>query len=170
MFQAINKGNVPCNGGDPCSPDDRWKAGIGAATLDAGPDNEFRNARLSCIAGPCAFTRIDGDRFSRGGRVIGATVRAWSDTATFVLEAEVVRRQISEAVREAYPVILGRTMTFTLPAAAEGPSIEAEIDGLPIVFPLGPRLMLSWADCDARAATNQSRIYRCDLKPDYRFQ
>ncbi len=169
MFQAVNTGNVPCEGHQPCSPDGRWRAGIGSATLDAGPDNEFRNASLSCIAGPCAFTRIDTDNFSRGGRVIGATVRAWSDTATFVLQAEVVRPQISNVVRDTYPVILGRTMNFTLPAAAEGPSVEAEVGGVDIVFPLGPRLYLSWAECEARAGGNQSKIFRCQLKPGYRF-
>ncbi len=170
MFQSVNTGNVPCNGHQPCSPDGRWRAGIGSATLDAGPDNEFRNASVSCIAGPCAFTRIDSDDFSRGGRVIGATVRAWSDTATFVLQAEVVRPQISNVVRDTYPVILGRTMNFTLPAGAEGPSVEAELGGVAIVFPLGPNLFLSWAACEARAGGNQSTIYRCQLKPGYRFR
>ncbi len=170
MFETPNRGNVPCNGREPCSPDGKWKAGIGAASLDAGPDNRFRNARVSCIAGPCPFTRIDADNFSAGGRRIAVTVRDWSDTATFVLQAEVVRVEMSNVVRYVYPVVLGRTMNFTLPAAAEGPSIEAEIDATPIVFPLGPRLTLSWATCDARAEKDQSKVYRCELKPAYRFQ
>ncbi|PYX39087.1 MAG: hypothetical protein DMG81_10205, partial [Acidobacteria bacterium] len=57
-FQVENRGNVPCQGHHPCSPDGKWKAAVASATLDAGPGNEFRNARVSCIAGPCPFTRI----------------------------------------------------------------------------------------------------------------
>src|SRR5512146_2982506 len=116
MFQVANRGNVPCEGRQPCSPDDRWKAATGSASLDAGPENVFRNARVSCVAGPCPFTRIDNDGFSAGGRHLSVTVRNWSDTATFVLQAEVVRMEMSEVVRQAYPVIVGRTMNFTLPA------------------------------------------------------
>jgi len=33
----------------------------------------------------------------------------------------------SDMVRETYPVIFGRALNFSLPASAEGPSIEAEI-------------------------------------------
>jgi hypothetical protein len=51
-FQVVNKGNVPCNKQQPCSPDGKWKAATGSATLDAGQDNAFGNVRASCIAGP----------------------------------------------------------------------------------------------------------------------
>jgi hypothetical protein len=88
-FQVVNKGNVPCNGQSPCSPNGVWKAAQGSVSLDAGPLNEFRNARASCIAGPCPFTRIDASGFENGGRVITASALDWSDTATFLLEAEV---------------------------------------------------------------------------------
>jgi hypothetical protein len=170
VFEVANTGNLPCDERGPCSPDGKWKAGVGGTTLDAGPDNQFRNARVSCIAGPCPFTKIDADRFSAGGQHIGVAVRNWSDTATFVLQAEVVRVEVSDVVRDSYPVILGRTMDFTLPGAAEGPSVEAEVNGTRIVFPLGPRLQLSWASCQARPDKNQSRVYRCELKAGYRFQ
>ncbi len=170
VFQVVNTGNIPCNGREPCSPDGKWKAGVGTASLDAGPNDQFRNARVSCIAGPCPFTKIDADQFSAGGPHIAVTVRDWSDTATFVLQAEVVRVEMSDAVRDSYPVIIGRTMNFTLPARAEGPSVEAEVDGTRIVFPLGPRLQLSWASCEARPDKNLSRVYRCELKAGYRFQ
>ena len=50
-FPVVNKGNIPCWDGHPCSPDGKWTAAIGSATLDAGRGNEFRNARASCIAG-----------------------------------------------------------------------------------------------------------------------
>ncbi|HKT68947.1 MAG TPA: carboxypeptidase-like regulatory domain-containing protein, partial [Terriglobales bacterium] len=56
-FQVANTGNVPCRGHEPCSPDGKWKAAVGSLTLDAGEGNQFRNPRVSCIAGPCPFTR-----------------------------------------------------------------------------------------------------------------
>jgi hypothetical protein len=170
MFQVVNTRDEPCAGRAPCSPDGRWKATVGGVSLDAGPDNEFRNARLSCIAGPCPFTQVDADRFSRGGRFIGAVVRNWSDTTTFFLEAEVFRPEITAISQHSYPTILGRQLNFSLPAAAEGVSIEAEIGGQEIVFPLGPTALLSWATCEVRSEKDQSRVFRCELKPEYEFK
>ena len=169
-FQIENDGNVPCPGNGPCSPDGKWTATIGSTSLDAGPGNDFRNARASCIAGPCAFTKIEKDEFSRGGQTISVSVRNWSDTVTYLLEAEVVHSMISPIDHESYPVIFGRGFNFTLPASAEGVSIEADINGETIVFPLGPALFLSWADCEARLNQDQTKIYRCELKPAYRFR
>jgi len=169
-FQIENKGNVPCQGQRPCSPDGKWRAASGSASLDAGTGNEFRSARASCIAGPCPFTRIDSDQFSRGGQTIMVSARNWSDTATFLLEAEVIKPMVSQIVHESYPVIFGEGLNFTLPSTAEGISIEAELDGQMIVFPLGPALFLSWASCNARVNPDQTKVYRCDLKPGYRFQ
>ena len=170
-FQAVNQGNVPCKRQAPCSPDGRWKASTGSTTLDAGTGNEFRNARVSCIAGPCPFTRIDSSGFESGGRMITASALAWSDTATFLLEAEVFRKSINSSVRQSYPVIFGRSLNFVLPATQEGVSIEADIDGTSIVFPLGPEMYLSWATCNARPSHDAagSTVYRCELKPEYRF-
>jgi hypothetical protein len=170
-FQVINKGNIPCNGEGPCSPDGAWKAATGELTLDAGADNGFRNVRASCIAGPCPFTRIDPSGLQHGGRLITAKALNWSDTATFLVEAEVFRSSINSNVRESYPVIFGRTLNFGLPATAEGVSIEADLDRTPMVFPLGPELLLSWANCTARASRDSasSTVYRCELKPTYRF-
>ena len=170
-FQVVNKGNIPCNMQTPCSPDGKWKAELGSVTLDAGPDHEFRDVRASCIAGPCPFTRIDSSGFIQGGRVITAKALNWSDTATFLLEAEVFRTSINSNVRESYPVIFGQTLNFTLPPTEEGVSIEAELDGTPMVFPLGPDLYLSWATCNARTnrESEKSMVYRCELKPGYRF-
>lgn len=170
-FQVVNKGNIPCNRQGPCSPDGRWKAATGAATLDAGPGNEFRNVRASCIAGPCPFTRIDSSGFEHGGQIITASALDWSDTATFLVEAEVFRTSINSSVRESYPVMFGRTLNFVLPGSAEGVSIEADLGGTPMVFPLGPELYLSWAGCTARGSRDNasSKVYRCELKPDYRF-
>ncbi len=169
-FQIENKGNVPCKGQRPCSPDGKWRAAVGSASLDAGTGNEFRSARASCIAGPCPFTRIESDHLSQGDRTFMVSALDWSDTATFLLEAEVVHPMVSQIVHESYPVIFGGGLNFTLPSTAEGVSIEAELDGQMIIFPLGPELFLSWASCNARVNSDQTKVYRCDLKPGYRFQ
>jgi hypothetical protein len=170
-FQVVNKGNFPCDHQSPCSPDGKWKASVESASLDAGADNTFDNVRASCIAGPCPFTRIDSSGFIHGGRNIRVSALNWSDTATFVMEAEVYHTAISSNVRELYPVIFGRTLNFTLPPTQEGVSLEAEMDGSPMVFPLGPNLNLSWATCTVRtgADVEKTTVYRCELKPDYRF-
>jgi hypothetical protein len=169
-FEVVNKGNVPCERRPPCSPDGKWKAAIGTLSINAGEGQEFQNLRVSCIAGPCPFTRIESDGFARGGRKVDISVRAWSDTVTFLVEAEVVHTMLSDAIRQAYPSIFGRDMTFTLPPTAEGPSIEAEVNGLQIVFPLGPDLDLSWASCSVQIASSGTKLYSCTLKPGYRFQ
>jgi hypothetical protein len=76
----------------------------------------------------------------------------------------------SDLIRHTYPVIFGRWMSFTLPATAQGPSIEAEVDEVSVVFPLGPRLKLSWAECKLELGSDGTKLYRCELKPDYRFE
>ncbi len=88
---------------------------------------------------------------------------------TFLLEAEVVHPMTSDLVRESYPVIFGRSLNFSLPPDAEGLSIEADINGQPIVFPLGPDLLLEWAECHVAVDRDQSKTYRCELKPGYQF-
>jgi hypothetical protein len=171
-FQVVNKGNMVCKGQQPCSPDGSWKASAGSLSLDAGPGNEFRNVRASCIAGPCPFTQIDPGGFANGGRNLTVSALDWSDTATFLVEAEVFHTAISSNVRESYPAIFGQALNFTLPPTQEGVSIEAEVDGAPMVFPLGPELYLSWATCAARTNTAEGQtttVYRCELKPGYRF-
>jgi hypothetical protein len=169
-FEIVNTGNIPCNGKPPCAPGGRWKATLGSLSLDAGEGNEFRNARVSCIAGPCPFTRIELESFSQEHRRFNVSVLNWSDTVTFLLEAEVVHPMTSDMVRETYPVIFGHALNFSLPASAEGPSIEAEVAGDAIVFPLGPDLFLRWADCHMVVDRDQSKNYRCELKPGYQFR
>ena len=170
-FQVVNKGNVPCNHQSPCSPDGKWKASSASVSVDAGPDNSFGNVRASCIAGPCPFTRIDSSGFVQGGRNITVSALNWSDTATFLAEAEVFHTAISADVRELYPVIFGRALNFTLPPTQEGVSLEADISGSPMVFPLGPDPSLSWATCTVRTGMEEEKtmVYRCELKPGYRF-
>jgi hypothetical protein len=169
-FQVENVGNIPCKGRPPCSPDGKWKAAIASASLDAGPGNEFQNARVSCISGPCPFTKIESDEFSRASQRITATARDWSDPATFLVEAEVVHTMQSPIEHQSYPVIFGEAFSFTLPTDAEGVSLEADIAGETIIFPIGPELFLTWANCSARVNREQSSVYRCELKPGYRFQ
>lgn len=168
-FQIVSKGDVPCNHQAPCSPDGSWKAERGSISLDAGPGNEFRDVRASCIAGPCPFTRIDTSGFVHGGRNITISALDWSDTTTFLVEGEVFHDSIDSFVRELYPVIFGDALHFTLPATQEGVSLEAEVDGAPMVFPLGPELYLSWATCNQRVDADKTTVYRCELKPGYRF-
>jgi len=168
-FEVKNTGNVACDHRIPCSPDGKWKATIGSVMLDAGTGNEFLNARVSCIAGPCPFTRIESDDISNPAQKITATARNWSDTATFLVEAEVIHVMQSAIDHQSYPVIFGSALNFTLPKNAEGVSFEADMGGDTIIFPLGPGLILSWADCNTRSS-GDGTIYRCELKPGYRFQ
>lgn len=170
VFQVVNKANVPCDRRKPCSPDGKWKASTTTAQLDAGPENEFRDGRLSCIAGPCPFTRVEHDGFSAGGRMISVTIRDWSDTTTFLLQAEAVRHVVTDAVRKTYPVIFERTMNFSLPPSADGTCIEAEVDGKPIVFPIIPNLSLGWAGCETQDEPDKSTLYRCELNQGYEFK
>jgi len=72
-------------------------------------------------------------------------------------------------IRQSFPITFARALSFTLPPAAEGVSIDAELDGTPIVFPLGPGLKLSWANCQLVVNNDQSKTYRCELKAGYRF-
>ena len=94
----------------------------------------------------------------------------WSDTTTFLVEAEVVHPMISDVVRNSHPVVFGNALNFTLPAGAESVSIQAEVNDQTIVFPLGPALRLSWADCNARSNPDRTRVYRCELKPGYHWK
>lgn len=168
-FQVVNKGDVPCARQPPCSPDGAWKAAVGSEVLHAGPGNAFHNARASCIAGPCPFTRIEEDNFARDSETLRVSALDWSDTATFLVEAEVFRTTAASFIRQSYPVIFERALTFTLPALAQGVNIEATVNGSMIVFPLGPALQLSWASCQVVVNRDGSRVYRCELKPGYRF-
>lgn len=168
-FQVTNAGGIPCNHRRPCSPDGKWKAAEGSISLDAGDGNIFRNARVSCIAGPCPFTKITPQKFPAQARTLKVTVLDWSDTATFLVEAEVYHPLQNAEVRKSYPVIFGRVLDFTMPASAEGVCLEADIKGEHIIFPLGPSPVLPWAACSVTNSQNESKSYRCELKYGYRF-
>ena len=169
-FQVENVGNIPCKGRSPCSPDGKWKATTASVSLDAGPGNEFQNARVSCIAGPCPFSRTESDRFPQSSQTITASALGWSDPVTFLVEAEVVHTMQSPIEHESYPVIFGSALSFTLPTDAEGVSLEADMAGDTTIYPLGPALFLTWANCNARVNPDHTSVYRCELKPGYRFR
>jgi hypothetical protein len=169
-FRVVNTGNIPCNGHHPCSPDGKWKATVGSASLEAPRDDIFSNARVSCIAGPCPFTSISSDGFSRSGPSLHVAILNWSDTVTFLFEAEVFRSMRSESTRVSYPVIFGPTLHFSVPADAEGVYIEADIDRDSIVFPLGPEPRLSWASCAETTSADGSKSYQCKLNPGFSFK
>jgi hypothetical protein len=169
-FDVYNQGNLPCRRQHPCSPDGRWKATSGSIQIDAGAGNQLRDARATCIAGPCPFTRIDASGFSQNGRIMNVTALDWSGPATFLVQAEVYHTSIISEVRISYPVVFGTGFTFTVPPNAEGTSLMAELSGDEVVFPLGPDLDLSWATCDVRKGmTAVNSVYQCELKPGYGF-
>jgi hypothetical protein len=169
QFVAYNVGNIPCRGRKPCSPDGRWAARETVLPLDAEQGNEFRNVRILCVAGPCAFTQIESNSFLHPARRILVSVLNWSDQTDFLVEADVTRIMATDSVQYAYPFIVGQTMNFGLPPGSEGASAEADLDGQYILFPFGPRLILSWANCSTERSQSGNQIYRCQLKPGYRF-
>jgi hypothetical protein len=169
QFVVENTGNIPCAGQRPCSPDGKWKAVTRPISLNAEGENQFRNVRVTCIAGPCPFTKIMPGDLAWPSRAISVSILNWSDTATFLVEAEVTRTAVTDRIGRSFPTIIGQTMTFALPAAAEGSTVEADLNGEDIVFPLGPKLILSWATCSVEITSAQNRTYRCELKTGYRF-
>lgn len=169
-FVVENTANIGCRGQLPCSPDGQWEATTGGYTLDAGEHNHFRNVRASCIAGACPFTRIESEALSQNGQMLHVTALNWGDTATFLVEADVVHSQISDMVRQSFPFEFGEGVSFTLPPRAVGPVIEAELDGQDTYFPLGPDLYLTWATCTGTPNPDRSTLYSCELKPDYSFR
>jgi len=169
QFAVVNQGNQPCRGQKTCSPDGKWRAVRNSLTLDAEPRNEFQNVRVSCIAGPCPFTKVETDDLTKPARKIKVTVLNWSDTADFLVEADVTRTTVTDTVRYSYPFIVNETMNFSLPPESEGPSIEANFGGQMIVSPLGPDLLVSWATCSVQIPSNGNKLFRCQLKPGYEF-
>jgi hypothetical protein len=169
-FEVENTNGVPCDERSPCSPNGRWKASERSISFDAGPQSAYHNVRISCISGPCPFTKIRNESLSDNGRLLSISVLDWSDTTTFLVEAELVQHKPASIVRQSYPVEFGETLDFALPPSAEGPAIEAELNGEDIVFPLGPELILPWASCTTKLQQDSSRLFRCDLKPGYRFK
>jgi hypothetical protein len=87
----------------------------------------------------------------------------------FLVEGEITRTVITESTRRFFPAIISRTLTFALPPGAEGLALEATLNGDTIVFPLGPKAMLSWATCNVEVTHNRTSTYRCELRPGYVF-
>ena len=170
-FQVENQGNVPCKNQHPCSPDGKWKATLGSTTLDAGTGKRIprRTCLLYCRTVSVYENRSRSDS-SKGGQIISVSARNWSDTATFLLEAEVLHPMPTNLGHEFYPVIFGRELSFTLPAAVEGVTVVADVDQQRVFFPMGPSYILSWANCSASENPDRTRVFRCELKPGYQFK
>ena len=170
QFEVANIGNVPCAKREPCSPDAKWKAATNLIPLDAQEGNEFQNVRVLCVAGPCPFTNVQSDNLSRPARTINIKILNWSDTTDFLVEADITRTVLTNRILHSYPFILGETMNFALPKGSEGLSIEANLNGQEIVFPLGPEAILDWATCGVETPPDGNRLYRCQLKPGFAFE
>jgi len=168
-FEAANKGNVPCDNNAPCSPDHKWKATITPFKKDAGAGKLFHDVRISCIAGPCPFTK-QLQETPQDVPEIQVSILNWSDTTTFLVEAEYTQAHMSDMARESYAVVFGEALNFALPAGAEGLTIVADTNGTEIVYPLGPDLIVSWGVCTAKVAPDHSTLYRCEAKPGYHFR
>ncbi len=170
-FEVKNRGNQPCDPKSTCSPDGRWRAAQMQLPLNAGAGNRFEQLRVSCIAGPCPFTRTATSTDAHNASLMTVKAWDWSDTATFLVEAEVYHTSFSSAVHHLFPVLFGRTLNFTLPSNEEGVSLEAELNGTMMVFPLGPEGDLSWASCVVRESdsSNPMHVYHCELKPGFSF-
>jgi hypothetical protein len=84
-LQITTRGSVPCQK-SPCSPDNKWQAAQGSVSLDAGGDNSFSGGTFGCVAGPCPFSEIVADNFSKGGTRISGEAKTWSDDVTYVLK------------------------------------------------------------------------------------
>ena len=169
QFEIPNIGNIPCDKLQPCSPDGKWRAAANLISLDAPAGDEFQNVSVSCVAGPCPFTKVEPDRISSRRSQIRVNVLNWSDTTDFLVEADISRNVLTDKVHHSYPFIVGQTMNFALPQGSEGLSIEANLDGQDLVFPIGPDLILTWATCGVETPAAGSRLYRCQLKPGYAF-
>ena len=86
-FEAKNVGNIPCKIQHPCSPDGRWRATLATANLDAGVGNEFAMRAHRVSPGHVRLPE-SSDRASPNGQIITLSVRNWSDTTTFLMEAK----------------------------------------------------------------------------------
>ena len=120
-FTVPNTGNVACAGRAALFAGWQMEGRFGGVTIDAGQGQQFQNARVSCIAGPCPFTKIETGAIPRPGRTITVMVRNWSDTVTYLVEAEVTRSMPSDAIRQAYPAIYGRSYEFHPARRGRGP-------------------------------------------------
>jgi len=166
-FEVENAGNVPWQG--PTSLLARWQmeSSTASTSLDAGPGNEFQKARVSCMQ-PLSLHRsspTDRTAPARKSQRLPGTVRP----ATFLVEAEVVHTMQSPIEHRSYPVVFGSALSFTLPTDSEGVSMEADVAGETLSFRWA-RSLPSWASCNSRMNPDHTSVYRCELKPGYRFQ
>jgi hypothetical protein len=161
-FQVPNRGTVRCRR-QPCSPDGKWQAVIVSASLDAGSGNTFAQGSVTCIAGPCPFSEIVNDGFSKGGPTISASIRNWSDTVTYVLRGELGGGPTSPVT------VAGRTFDFSV-SHSDLPNLQITAQtsaGQSLVSDIAVGT-IPWATCQTNELTSTIN-YHCTLRPDYRF-
>ena len=76
---------------------------------------------------------------------------------------------VSDLVSTSYPVTFGQALNLRCLARRRESRFWPRLMVEAIVYPLGPNLYLSWADCNARVNKDQTKVFRCELKPGYRF-
>ena len=109
--------------------------------------------------------------FRRDGRHFNVSVRDWSDTTTFLLEAEVVRRMTGDTLRRILSSNF-RTRCELQPArggagtrASKRKSMEKAL-----FFPLDQISSYDGPIATVGVDRDQSETYRCKLKPGYQFR
>ena len=167
ILEVVNSLYVPCDARRPCSPDGKWKAAIGSLSLDAGESQQLRECKSSSPHGPRPFTKVESDGYVRGGPAIRSPLRHGAAAVTFLAKVRRLDCQLSDGdLRRSYPsVFASGGMTFTLPPTGEGPSIEAQVNGIEIVFCRVWAPQTLWATCSIQVAPNGTvhRLVPSDL-------
>ena len=168
-FEVVNKGNVPA------------RASLRARPMD---DGKRRSDRPPWMQASATSFKTPGSRALRARaplRKSNPTIsekqpedhrncRNWSDPATFLRGSRGGPHHAESHGPRIVSGDLRSALNFTLPTDAEGVTLEADLAGETIIFPLGPDLLLSWANCNARVNPDHTSVYRCELKAGYRFQ
>ena len=81
---------------------------MGSKTLDAGEKQRIPQRPNFVHRRSLPFTKVEDEDLSPNGRRLTVSARNWSDTATFLVEAEVVHPMVSDMVRTSYPVTSAR--------------------------------------------------------------
>ena len=171
-FQIQIMGNIPCNGST-LFPGRQMEGGNQFRVPGCGRGKRFPKCQGFLYCGPLPFhAELIMTAFPREG----ATSRSPCAIGRIRPHSCFRRRcsdpQISDLVRMTYPIILGTSLNFTLPPTAEGPSVEAELNGENIIFPLGPDpcFELGRLQCQRAKGNNGQKFYRCELNAGYQFQ
>ena len=112
-------------------------------------------------------SRLSPDMFDLAGQVQVATDQARRGAARLA-GVEAPSFEDKETTIAQLKERIAKTVAFL--KTLDKSKIDASADR-EIVFPLGPELYLSWADCSVRnnSDAEKTTVYRCELKPGYRF-